>query len=87
MLTAEGWSVVLWIVRIVLVVALLGAAAALATPKDRLPLALRGVRRIMRLDRGEQATQPSDDGEAVASWKRLVAFVLVLAAVAVALAH
>ena len=74
-----------WVVRIVLVVALLGVAAAISTPRGRLPLALRGLKRMMRQDRGEQAANPADSGETVPMWKRLVAFVLVLAAVVIAL--
>ena len=71
------------IVAIVLVIALLCAAAALATPPGRIPLALRGVYRVMRKDRGESAALPKD--AVVPLWRRLVAFVLVLLAVAVAL--
>ena len=51
------------LIIVVLVIALLGAAAALATPPGRLPLALRGVYRIMRKDRGESAAPP-DSGPA-----------------------
>ena len=38
----------IWVLKIIAVVALLGVAAAISTPKDRLPLALRGIARIMR---------------------------------------
>ena len=41
------------LIIVVLVIALLGAAAALATPPGRLPLALRGVYRVLKKDRGE----------------------------------
>ena len=68
---------------VVLVVALLGAAAALATPPGRLPLALRGVYRIMRKDRGESAAPP-DSGPAPL-WRRILAFLLVVFAVLIAL--
>ena len=78
-------SVALWIVRIVAVIALLGLAAAVATPKGRLPLALRGVRRVLREDAGRPASDPRDAGARVSPWRRLAAFVLVLAAVALAL--
>ena len=65
------------IARLVAVVGLLGAAAALATPKGRMPLALRGVAKLFRIRNEERA---------VPTWKKLVAFALVLAAVALALA-
>ena len=65
----------------VAVLVLLGAAAAVATPKGRLPLALRGVKKLMRQDRGETAADPSAKGVPVSSRRRLLAFVLVIAAV------
>ena len=71
-----------WIAKIVLVVALLGVAAALATPKGRLPLALRGRKRILDRDRN----RPADDGcggSGPSATKRFVAFVLVVLAVLV----
>ena len=64
------------LIIVVLVVALLGAAAALATPPGRLPLALRGVYRIMRKDRGESAAPPSAGPAPL--WRRILAFVLVV---------
>lgn len=73
----------LQIARVVLVVALMGAAAALATPKGRLPLALRGVQRILRRDRG-LPVRP-DAPSVVSTARRLLAFVLVLGAVVLAL--
>ena len=72
------------LVIVVLVIALLGAAAALATPPGRLPLALRGVYRIMRKDRGESAAPP-DSGPA-SLWRRVLAFVLVVIAALLVLA-
>ena len=67
---------VLQIARLVAVVAFLCVAAAIATPKGRLPLALRGVAKLLRIS-GEEQTVPA--------WKRLLAFVLVLLAVILAL--
>jgi len=59
------------------VVALLGAAAAFATPRGRLPLALRGLLRVL----GRQGGDVS--GETVPPWRRALAFFLVvLAAIA-----
>ena len=71
----------LWIVRIVLVIGLVGVAAAIATPKGRLPLALRGVRRIMKMDRGEKTCGTEEAGRTVPGWKRALAILLVLLAV------
>ncbi len=60
------------------VVGLLGAAAAFATPRGRLPLALRGLSRVLgRPDGG-------GSGEAVPAWRKAISFVLVLLAVAIA---
>ena len=67
---------VLQIARLVAVVALLCVAATIATPKGRLPLALRGVAKLFRIS-GEEQTVPA--------WKRLLAFVLVLLAILLAL--
>lgn len=64
--------------RFVVVIALLGLAAALATPRGRLPLALRGIRRTLRRDAGAPTAEPP--ARAVPLWKRLVAFALVLLA-------
>ena len=64
------------IARLVAVLALLCVAAAIATPKGRLPLALRGVAKLFRIS-GEEQTVPV--------WKRLLAFVLVLLAILLAL--
>ena len=70
--------------RIVGVLALLIVAALLATPPGRLPLALRGVYRILRRDRGLPDAVPSV-GPA-STGRRLWAFALVLLAAALAVA-
>ena len=62
--------------RLVAVLALVCVAAALATPKGRLPLALRGIAKLFRISCEEQT---------VPAWKRLLAFVLVLLAILLAL--
>ena len=72
-----------WIVRIVLVVACLGAAAAVATPRGRMPLALRGIRKMLRKDACVRDTA-KPEGESVAPWRKLLAFVLVLLAAVLA---
>jgi len=67
------------LLRVAAVIALLGVAAAISTPKGRLPLALRGVFKTL----GKPL--PDAKGGAVPLWKRLVALLLVLAAIALAL--
>ena len=68
------------IVRLVAVVALLVFAAVLATPPGRLPLALRGVYKIMKRDRSMPDRPPSSSPPS--ALRRGLAFLLVLAAVA-----
>ena len=70
------------LIRMILVLALVIVAAALATPKNRVPLALRGILRILRKDKGMSASQPPAP---VPAWKRLLAFVLIILAAALAL--
>lgn len=67
------------LVRVVAVVALLGAAAAIATPKGRLPLALRGLKRVLGKSGGDVEVKP------VSVVRRFAAFLLVLAAAAISL--
>jgi hypothetical protein len=68
-------------IRVVVVIALLIVAACLATPPGRLPLALRGIKRILSRDRG--VAEESAVTSASAS-RRFIAFVLVVVAVALA---
>ena len=76
----------LQIARLVGVLALLIVAALLATPPGRLPLALRGVYRILRRDRGLAEDPTAMAATTAPTRKRLLAFALVLAAAALALA-
>ena len=77
---------VLQIARLVAVVALLCAAAAVATPKGRLPLALRGLAKMLNTVPGaSSATQRGRCGYGVSPAKRFLAFALVLLAVILAL--
>ena len=73
------------IARLVAVMALVCVAAALATPKGRVPLALRGVLRILRKDRALSGAAQDERQQPVSRAKRLLAFVLVLAAAVLAL--
>ena len=68
--------------RFVPVIALLCVAAALLTEKGRLPLALRGVRKILRRDAGQPDAPEGSRG--VPAWKRGLAFVLILLAFGIA---
>lgn len=67
-------SVIVWIVKIIVVVALLAAAGALCTPRDRLPLALRGLMKTLH------RTNPSAAGKPVSGGRKFLAFLLVIAA-------
>ncbi len=64
--------------RFILVIAILCIAAYLVTEKGKLPLALRGLKRTLQRDRGEQPLPVQT--EKVPMWKRLLAFVLVIVA-------
>jgi len=79
----QGKGMAFQIARLVAVVALLVGAAVLATPRGRLPVVLRGLWRTVHRDCGEGAALPP--GEAAAgAWRRLLAFLMVTAAVALA---
>ena len=78
---------VLQIARLVAVVALLCVAAAIATPKGRLPLALRGLVKMLARDRGPTQSTAVDGSrlQSVSAVKRTLAFLLVVLAVILAL--
>ena len=67
----------LQIARLVVILALLGLAAAIATPKGRLPLALRGLAKLL----GRREVAPPQPSPV----KRLIALSLVLLAIFLAL--
>ena len=70
----------LWLGRIAAVVALVMTAAFLATPPGRVPLPLRG---IMKMLRGNLPA--GSESGTVPAWKKTLSFLLVIAAVVVAL--
>ena len=86
----------LQIARLVAVLALIGVAAAIATPKGRLPLALRGLAKMVNAvpspsrrqalagDPRHHASRRDGDGT-VSGGKRGLAFLLVLLAILLAL--
>lgn len=86
----------LQIARLVAVLALIGVAAAIATPKGRLPLALRGLAKMVNAvpsssrrqalagDPRHRASLRDGDGT-VSGGKRGLAFLLVLLAILLAL--
>ena len=79
--------VALQIVRLIAIVALLCVAAAITTPKNRLPLALRGLAKLVALDRG-QTQSTADEGcrlQSVSTGKRAFALFLVILAILLAL--
>lgn len=67
------------IIRICAVMALLVIASIISTPKNKIPLALAGIRRILKQQLGN-----SEKPEPVAAYKRLIAFLLVIAAAVIA---
>ena len=69
------------IARIVLVVGMLCVAAAIVTPRGRIPLALRGVAKLLTKDMGQKDVSTC---VGVAFWRRLLAMLLVLLAVLLA---
>ena len=80
-------TVAFQLVRICAVLALVCVAAALATPKGRLPLALRGLAKMLARDRGQMQSTAVDGCrlQSVSGGKRLLAFLLVLLAILLAL--
>lgn len=71
-------EVSLQIARVVAVIALLCISAALSTPPGRLPLALRGLRRVMRRDAG----LPDKDAASAASpLRRCLSFLFLVLAI------
>ena len=79
------------IARLVAILALLCVAAAIATPKDRIPLALRGLAKVLQGCKvvefqGSSTLQPCNPGTLKPSaWKRGLAFALVILAILLAL--
>ena len=66
--------------RFIVVIALLCIAAALATEKGKLPLALRGLKRTLQRDAGVEESASARPRQKVSVGRRLLAFALVLAA-------
>ena len=78
-------TVAFQLVRIVAVLALVCFAAVLVTPKGRLPLALRGLAKVLGKD-GIQTFEHSEHSNVrVSLARRLLAFLLVLLAILIAL--
>lgn len=76
-------NAVIQILRLAAVIGLVVGAAALATPPGRLPLALRGLAKV--LGRGRPGGVGTPETRPVSSWRRLLAFLLVVLAAAVAI--
>ena len=76
---------VLQIAKLAAVIGLVVWAALLATPPGRLPLALRGLAKIMRRDSPSAQGAPADNGRPASAVRRIAAFFLVLLAAALAL--
>ena len=78
-------NTIIAIAKVVAVIGLLIAASVLAMPKDRLPLALRAIRRICERD-GSIRRNSADSGDEArpSAARRLTAFILVVIAAIVA---
>lgn len=70
--------------RVFAVIAILALAALAASDRNRLPLALRGLRKILDADRSRENAAPSTPAP-VSRKRRFVAFLLVVAAIVLAL--
>ncbi len=68
------------LIRVIAVVALLCVAAAICTPKGRLPLVLRGLKKTLGMK-----PSASDGGERVSAGRRVLSFVILLLAILLAL--
>ena len=75
--------------RVIVVIALVVVAAVLATPPNKVPLALRGLVRILKRD--ASASLPRREGPAgtppdgtVPTWKKLLSFALCILAFVIA---
>ncbi len=77
---------VLELLRVLAVLGLVVAAAAVATPKGRLPLVMRGLLKVMRKT-GAAPAADAREAKPVSTGRRLVAFALVVLAVALSLAR
>ncbi len=71
---------IIGLLQTVAVIALVVVAAVLATPKNKVPLALRGILRIVRKDSGAKGPESRRPADPVPAWKRLLAFALVVIA-------
>lgn len=72
------------VVKVVLVMALLVFAALISSPKGRLPLALRGLKKIINSDFGINDAR-NDQSQRVSAKRRFLAFILVIFAIAIAI--
>ena len=72
------------VVKVVLVMVLLVFAALISSPKGRLPLALRGLKKIINSDFGINDAQ-NDQAQRVSAKRRFLAFILVILAIAIAI--
>lgn len=75
-------DVIIQCLRIAAVVLLLCISSAVATPPGRLPLVLRGLRKVVRKDAGLSCT---DEKQSVSVYRKLLSVALIVIAVAIAL--
>ncbi len=77
---------ILELLRVLAVIGLVVAAAAVATPKGRLPLVMRGLLKVMRKTGAAPAAE-AREAQPVSLARRLGAFALIVLAAALALAR
>ena len=78
-------TVAFQLARICLVITLVCVAAALATPKGRLPLALRGLAKMLGKDDIQAFEHSEHSNIQVSLARRLLAFLLIVLAILLAL--
>lgn len=71
--------------KFVLVIAMLAASALMATERNKLPLALRGLKKILDSQNGNDKKSDTQNGGPVPAWRRLLAFLIVILALVVAI--
>lgn len=75
--------------RVIIVILLVVSAAVLLTPKGRLPLAIRGLAKMLKKEQNPTLNTPGSTlntrGAVVPTWKKTFAFILVLLAALLAM--
>jgi hypothetical protein len=70
--------------KFILVIAMLGVSAFMVSDKNKLPLALRGLKKILDSQNEKKNKESSNPSQAVSPMRRLLAFLLVMLALILA---